>query len=724
MVDKSKLITRTKAAFLLLIISLFGGYGVGWAAPSASSPHSDYTPLYSNIGTCGGSYQGACHTYTKGSFLPVTIDNYAKTNFTKFCLSCHNSAGIAHDKSAGSPSTNTYPNVTGIYSGNSHSWNGVVGNAGTVTPTLFEGTNHMPGSNKVTCQVCHEGMDKVAGIQNLPVYPPSRQIVDTTRVNDTTFQLTGVTPPTKQFLAHYLTVYRDGTFWSSPGPTRKARTKYVVDQSEYTYDYSTATITFLQAQNATDYIYAEIPQPYFRDTNEGNAMCLNCHQDRTSSSVTHSPGTGVNNSHPVVVPYGNISGLHATLKAQADGNIYIEGGQVLCTSCHDPHNAASDDGQITRSANSSDLCTDCHKTNGFDGYTGSQAFVANHNGSKHTAPTECLDCHTPHNTTNIMLLKTQINGRTINFQNFSGAQSFADESGNSVCEACHTNTGHHRNDAVFNSTNKHHTDDKCTKCHPHSTGFGLASGTGCDSCHGFPPLPAPSCWTNETTGGSHTSHMTHLNASKFGYLTGVDACNQCHGNGSGTRGDHSLATDCTGKDSAGMDSTTWQSWTSAGGNWGAAVFSDGSTIGKVSVLDDTCTNVSCHSSGGTRIWGASDCDSCHGYPTSVFHNLTSGGHKVQYDGVSATHLPASGYNAKTDDYVTMTTDVTKCGKCHYNSLGTDANHRNTVLNLQASGNVACGPATAFTINQTTPGSNVTCSNVKCHIANKSTPNWH
>jgi len=307
-----------------------------------------------------------------------------------------------------------------------------------------------------------------------------------------------------------------------------------------------------------------------------------------------------------------------------------------------------------------------------------------------------------------MLIKDTINGKTINFRNFSGVQSFGNDTGSSVCEACHTATNYHKSDGTGTG---HHTSDSCTKCHVHSQGFSITGCGDCTCCHGFPPPPAPSGWA-DTTGDAHPSHMSHLNMPAFGYLTGTNACAQCHGS-SIPRADHN-----TSKGSAGIDISTWEDWTSVGGYWGPASYDDGGTPGWQNTADDTCTNVSCHGSGGTRQWGGTpDCNGCHYYPVAG-SNWTTGGHTVQYDGVAATHLPASGFNASNDSYVSVTTDPNRCGKCHYNSLGTDTNHRNGTVNLQPKGFAACGPNPDFTINGTT------CSNVKCHTANKTTPNWY
>jgi predicted CxxxxCH...CXXCH cytochrome family protein len=648
---------------------------------------------------------------TAGTFLPASIDNGAQTDFTEFCLSCHNATAEAHDRSVGSASTLNYVNQTGIdksaaYSGNAHSWNGVNGNAGTATPTLMGGTTHMPGGTDITCQVCHEGMDKVGGIENIDWLEGINQ------GDNLNYAINGYAA-TEQSLAQYIRVYRATVATTRPTNSR-AKKAYLVNPSEYTYNYANATITFLAAQTPTDYIYGDISQPYFRDGNTANALCLNCHGDRVDTSVSHPGDTGVDN-HPVTMAYGYSGGLHDTMKGSPDANIYIEGGDVLCTSCHDPHNSMSDDGMITRAADSNELCTDCHKVNGYDNYTAQ--VLANHNGAKHSTPTMCLDCHTTHGTDNIVLIKNTINGKTVNFRNFSGANSFGNDTGDSVCEACHTATSYH---LASGGGTGHNTDKDCTECHTHATGFG---GGGCTGCHGMPPEDGnagPGGWA-DTTGDAHVSHVSHLEGAGFG-LSGNAVCTECHG-AAIPRGDHSSVDDGTGKDSAGMDTATWASWTGVGGNYGAVAFDYGTTIGKVNTADDTCSDVSCHSGAGTRVWaGGSDCNSCHSYPVAGSDWSAGNGHASRYDGL-VSHMLDTGYDETSDTYLAMTTDVTRCGKCHYNSLGDESNHKNGTKDVAANGSAACGPATEFTINVNTSGSDVTCSNVKCHTANTNTPNW-
>jgi len=663
-----------------------------------AGPHIDYTPKYGI--NCFGNNMGACHAYTSSAFMPETLGQDISKDWTGWCLSCHNATGEAHERKPGSPSTNAYSLsnrttlVPGSYSGDSHSWTGNIGNAGSRVPTLtyMETNTHMPNGTKVTCQVCHQAMGK------------SREDeIDWATATDSGDHLhfTFGYSSTKQYLAKYMKVYR-GT---SKPTYRRDRKAYLVDPSEYTYDPSNGTITFLAAQAPLAQIAVEIAQPYFREGNLANRLCLDCHTDRTDGSVSHEPGSGAKDSHPVVTAYGHTVGLNDTLKSSPDSNIYIEGGQILCTSCHDPHNADSDDGQMTRSADSSDLCTDCHKANGFDGYT--SAVVANHNGNKHSAATKCLDCHTTHGSNNILLIKNTINGKTINFRNFAGSNSFGNDNGSSVCEACHTATNYHKSDGTGTG---HNTGLDCTSCHPHSTGF--RPTVDCGGCHGYPPDVAPSKagpsgWA-DTTGDAHHAHKIYLEGAAFG-LSGNAVCEQCHGTPI-PRGDHN-----TGKLTAGIDTGTWGNYAAIGGSWGTISFSDNGTDGKVNTGDDTCTNVSCHSSGGTRQWaGGGGCNSCHGFPPAT------AAHSVQYATGTTAHLVSAG-DPIYDAYTTYGQTGWPCGKCHNNTID---KHKNLQVDLAPGGSLAaCGPATEFTINQTTPGSDVTCTNVRCHTAGKTTPNW-
>ncbi|MBI5190894.1 MAG: hypothetical protein HZA22_09480 [Nitrospirae bacterium] len=680
---------RTLLSVIVALVVLAGAYGI---AGAVNGPHIDYRTGYA--GGCSNT-ASACHSITKGTFLPSTLDKTIAPNekdYNDFCVTCHNVAGEAHNKSAGSPSTNVYSGQTtlvpGSYKGTSHSWNGANGNAGTRTPTLATLVGYMD-NGKAGCQTCHDAMEKAtSGDQNID------WVAGLDQGDHMNYRITGYTS-TSQHLAQYVKVYKNTVSTTRPTNSRTKNT-YLVSPSLYTYDYATAMVTF-SASQGTSFIYIDILQPYMRAGNTANALCLDCHNNRNDSAVSHAPGDGSKDNHPAILAYGHTQGLNDTLKATPDANIYLEGGNILCTSCHDPHNAPSNTGSMLRNAGNggSDICTDCHKVNGFDGYS-TQALLGNHNGGKHTSPTVCNDCHTGHNTNNIMLIKEVINGKRVNFLNFTGSNSFGNDTGSSVCEACHAATNYHKADGTGTG---HNAGANCTACHSHAAGF--AAGGDCGSCHGFPPdsgKAGPTGWA-DTTGDAHHAHKIYLEGAPFN-LSGAAVCDRCHGNGGGTRGDHN-----TNKNTAGIDTSTW----------GGGTFSDNGTIGKANTADDTCSNVSCHTPAtGTRTWaGGGGCDSCHGYPPAT------NAHAVMFDGATTAHLKRAG-NAIYAAYTTYGQAGWMCGKCHNNTLD---KHKNGLKDCApGDGLGACGGE--FTLTVTTTGSDVTCSNVACHGSGGTTPNWY
>src|SRR5512133_3632694 len=126
---------RTLFTVMIALAVLTGAYSIAGAADGV---HINYRAGgYS--GSCS-SGTAACHNVDRKVFLPYSLNQKPApyiANYANFCLTCHNAAGEAHNKSAGSPSNNVYRGSTTILgnSGDSHSWNGLNHNAGTRTPT-------------------------------------------------------------------------------------------------------------------------------------------------------------------------------------------------------------------------------------------------------------------------------------------------------------------------------------------------------------------------------------------------------------------------------------------------------------------------------------------------------------------------------------------------------------------------------------------------------------
>jgi predicted CXXCH cytochrome family protein len=130
-----------------------------------------------------------------------------------------------------------------------------------------------------------------------------------------------------------------------------------------------------------------------------------------------------------------------------------------CSSCHAEASPEPGPGHRATSA-----CADCH----------SAALVATHVPPGVGIP--CTQCHEPHGTDNIRLVRDVIHttggdDRPLEFASVVGkaAGSFASEPapGTGLCEVCHTRTQFYRADA---GGAPHYT-TSCLVCHMHSTGF-------------------------------------------------------------------------------------------------------------------------------------------------------------------------------------------------------------------------------------------------------------
>ena len=216
--------------------------------------------------------------------------------------------------------------------------------------------------------------------------------------------------------------------------------------------------------------------------------------------------------------------------------------------------AAKGDGNLLVRDNSSQLCSDCHP--------GTMSHSSENTGSKLGSwATTCRDCHTPHRTTNIALIKQQIKppertgsttSQPVRFLNRNGfaTDSFATTgttpAQTGVCEVCHTKTAVYQADALAEdgitpAAQGTHSTGNCSACHKHTKGLGAS----CTACHGdatetrtaaagadskfqaAPPIvsaapnPVPNVFV--TNGGEHLKHVTLAT-----YRSAPLLCNDCH----------------------------------------------------------------------------------------------------------------------------------------------------------------------------------------------------
>ncbi len=341
------------------------------------------------------------------------------------------------------------------------------------------------------------------------------------------------------------------------------------------------------------------------------------------------------------------------------------------TSAGKPHGG----GTLLRRSFSAQLCADCHA---LASHTAQSAGSTKYG----SWAADCLTCHTPHRTTNVGLIRTQIETpssglmsvelRTIDRSGGTNPQNSLlgafDAAGapfnDGVCEVCHTKTTHYRNDAS-GGDHTHYQGQRCTSCHTHDKGF---KGAGCNGCHNAPPTGGKhrtkhdEVWdsTSGKTAASYDDSASHATATQYGF-----ACANCH---AGTHID----------DGAPHDGTLANPWQvqvvfqglNAGGAY-AGTYGQNTETGPGGAIfswsNGTCSNGYCHSNaapvGGANLaasvtWNgsATTCASCHrtgGFGDGANDNTSlSKSH--------ATHIKSTAGETNTYAF--------KCGDCHANVI--------------------------------------------------------
>lgn len=170
-------------------------------------------------------------------------------------------------------------------------------------------------------------------------------------------------------------------------------------------------------------------------------------------------------------------------------------GTLTCNSCHDPNSnhitGVLGDTVRLYGTNDNTQCTSCHNVAG-------KTKPAFQNMSTHFTAKGgpqsmlCKQCHDPHGTANLSMIRTQLKGTwtnattyTINYTN--AVNGFVNTQTNrGLCQVCHTKTSHYR--AGVPETN--HATSGCLDCHKHNAAGGAFKPKGtCDACHGYPPAP-------------------------------------------------------------------------------------------------------------------------------------------------------------------------------------------------------------------------------------------
>lgn len=287
--------------------------------------------------------------------------------------------------------------------------------------------------------------------------------------------------------------------------------------------------------------------------------------------------------------------------------------------------------------------------------------------------------------------------KTVKFFDKEGTKSFADGDTiyNGVCEVCHTQTTHFKNDG--SGSDQNHTnigsgipETNCSVCHPHTEGFKVT----CNVCHGFPPPPLASVPlpTGSTIAGAHVLHATTK-----GYQ-----CAMCHYNSVGLGSNHmdtkitlgfvNMLGAVTGGTYDGQTTANYQS-------------SDpGTTVSKAGLKE--CSNIYCHGStmapnGGTDITPVWDtpatgaCGTCHG--ATAASPPSKGTHQIH------TLAYLSGYNYS-------------CTLCH-SGASLHVNNKSEVV-FSADPKTTGG---SYGGTETMLDAYGTCTNIYCHSTVQSSP---
>ena len=141
---------------------------------------------------------------------------------------------------------------------------------------------------------------------------------------------------------------------------------------------------------------------------------------------------------------------------------------------------------------------------------------------------DCTVCHYAKvciETSNIKMIWDKITtpnsgDKTVIFTSRWGPNSFADgdETYDGVCEVCHTETKHHRNDGNNPDPDAHYAGTDCISCHKHFPDeFVHGGGAGCESCHGY-----------DGGAGTYFSHSTHTENDSDDLKGPNKDCPDCH----------------------------------------------------------------------------------------------------------------------------------------------------------------------------------------------------
>jgi len=177
----------------------------------------------------------------------------------------------------------------------------------------------------------------------------------------------------------------------------------------------------------------------------------------------------------------------------ADGRANTPDYAIFCTDCHDKDNTI--DSQIlgtVRTINWFENVGDKHGLRNMDGgldiktpYTGSDYILS------------CTDCHEPHGSVNVMLIRTRVNGVNLEgaITRFDTTVDDSNVEWSYLCRRCHEDDAENADATDTNTANAWEYVHHIAPDYPYDRGGG-GPGTGCNNCHNAPgqaPINCDAC---------------------------------------------------------------------------------------------------------------------------------------------------------------------------------------------------------------------------------------
>jgi predicted CxxxxCH...CXXCH cytochrome family protein len=287
-------------------------------------------------------------------------------------------------------------------------------------------------------------------------------------------------------------------------------------------------------------------------------------------------------------------------------------GAPQCTTCHD-NTAAHISGVIgdavrLKLANTNAQCASCHNAPAsvIPAFRNMSTHFTTYKGPQNML---CKQCHDPHGTTNLSMIRTQLKGPWSNITTWTitytdPVNGFINTANNrGLCQVCHTKTNHYR--AGVPEGNNHHTSG-CLGCHGHNAAGGAfkPAGGACDSCHGYPPLPKGLAGLTFGTAGNYANgrfedysggggaHFVNDHVKPTAVASeGWTNCAMCHNGGSLTSTPNHLMVTPVKTNIPNVTVKVDQKYQFA---YGVQITYTSAKLTNTANKTGTCTNVECH----------------------------------------------------------------------------------------------------------------------------------